>query len=159
MIGMWSGTHYGCLHDEPALGVCGEGFRLQVSRCGKGLISGIMKEDVALAHSAVSGSWNGGCVRFSKRRRMFLVEHERTVISLENFLIIRESTLARYHILEPAFQYEGWYDPAHGEIRGRWFWPGFHCETQERGSWLQIGAMRGLWRMTKEEPYGFHARF
>ena len=69
---------------------------------------------------------------------------------LGDYLISIGISIARYDLLEPAFEYEGWYDERLGEIRGHWFWPGFHFATEGRRSWLQIGAMRGLWRMTKE---------
>ena len=146
MVGGWSGIHYEFVRDEPVAGVCGEGFLLHISRCSGGVFFGTMEEDATLCRSIVKGVLDGGYVKFSRCRPVFLVEHKRTIVSLDDFLIDVNSTIAKYQVIEPAFQYEGWYDSRLGEIRGQWFWPGFHCETKQRGR-LQIGAMRGLWRM------------
>lgn len=153
LIGNWSGMHYGVVRNEPLLGFCGEAFQLQISSSRIGTFSGTMLEETSPCHSAVNGSWDGGRIRFTRSRRVFLVEHDCAVVTLEDFLLTVKSSIARYHVLEPAFQYEGWYDPAVGEIRGRWFWPGFHCSIGER-HWLSLGSMRGFWRMDVENERG-----
>ena len=148
MLGNWEGIHYGVIRDKPMFGVCGEHFRLQISRWRLGMFSGTLEEDSTSHYSTVKGSWNNECLRFTRRRTTFIIEHEEAVVSLNAFLIIMSSAVARYQVQEPAFEYEGWYDPELGEISGHWYWPGFQSVIAR--TVVKVGSMRGYWRMKLE---------